>query len=103
LKVALRIVQTGKCGEMPEGLAKAGQDKLACGGESTVQKDRADDGFKRVREGRGAFSPARGFFGATEPQKTPHAEPMTLAGEGSSIDHFRARLCQRTFVECREL
>ena len=99
LQLALRIFDDRQHVQFAEGRAKFAQNEFARRLKSAVQKNRAEQRFKRVRQRGRAFAPAVHFLAAAQNQMRAEAEGAGVFGQRAAVDEFCARLGQRTFIE----
>ena len=102
LQFALRI-HFLRLGEDPldEG-SKVAEKKVLCRGESSVEVDRAREGFDRVGEIRGTGAPAAGEFAFAEEEVGAESDVIRKKTECLPRDEAAAALCERAFAVAGE-
>ena len=89
LQFALGIFERRYDFERAKSGMELGENKPTRNLEPGIQKDRSQQRFKSIRQGRRTLTAPMKLFAPADDEEFSQAETLRVIGEGSAIDHFR--------------
>jgi hypothetical protein len=102
LQVALRIDLVWLIGNLGEDRVHLTQDKNTGGVKSTIQVNRADEGFKGIGQCGSALAASTGLLAASHHDETAEIKSQSAISEGWAGYDAGSELCQLPLTKVRK-